>query len=60
MCCQAVTLEVKSQATQVNVVAMAVEAFMWTLTGVQALVQLEVDKLGELSWTEFAVVGLLP
>lgn len=39
---------------------MAVGAFVWTLAGVQALVQLKVDKLGELSRTEFAVVGLLP
>lgn len=43
-----------------NVVAMAVRAFVWTLAGVQALVQLEVDKLGELGWAEFAVVGLFP
>lgn len=58
--CQAVALQVKSQAAQVDVVAVAVGAFVWTLAGVQALVQLEVDKLGELGWAEFAVVGLLP
>lgn len=46
--CQAVTLQVKSQAAQVDVVAMAVRAFVGTLTGVQALVELEVDELGEL------------
>lgn len=40
--------------------AMAVGAFVWTLAGVQTLVQLKVDKLGELSRTEFAVVGFLP
>lgn len=49
----------KPQAAQVNVVAMAVRAFVWTLAGVQALVQLEMDELGELGWAEFAVVGLL-
>lgn len=43
-----------------NVVAVAVRAFVRTLAGVQALVQLEVDKLGELGWAEFAVVGLFP
>lgn len=57
---QAVALQVKPQAAQVNVVAMAVGAFVRTLAGVQALVQLEVDELGELGWAEFAVVGLLP
>lgn len=57
---QAVALQVKLQAAQVNVVAMAVGAFVRTLTGVQALVQLEVDELGELGRAEFAVVGLLP
>lgn len=56
----AVALQVKPQAAQVDVVAVAVEAFVWTLAGVKALVQLEVDKLGELGWAEFAVVGLLP
>lgn len=45
---QAITLQVKSQAAQVDVVAMAVGAFVGTLTGVQALVELEVDELGEL------------
>lgn len=40
--------------------AVAVGAFMWTFAGVQALVQLEVDKLGELSRAELAVIRLLP
>lgn len=57
--CQAVALQVKPQAAQVDVVAVAVKAFVWTVPGVQALVQLEVDKLGELGWAEFAVVRLL-
>lgn len=48
----------KLQAAQVDVVAMAVGAFVWTLAGVQALVQFEMNKLGELCWAEFAVVGL--
>lgn len=39
---------------------MAVGAFVGTLAGVQALVELEVDELGELRRAEFAVVGLLP
>lgn len=60
VCRQAVALQVKPQAAQVNVVAVAVGAFVWTLAGVQTLVQLEVDKLGELGWAELAVVGLLP
>lgn len=58
--CQAVALQVELQAAQVDVVAVAVGAFVWTLAGVQPLVQLEVDKLGKLGWAEFAVVGLLP
>lgn len=57
---RAVALQVKPQAAQVDVVAVAVGAFVRTLAGVQALVQLEVDKLGELGWAEFAVVGLFP
>lgn len=48
------------QAAEVDVVAMAVGAFVWSLAGVQALVELEVDKLGELCRAEFAVVRLLP
>lgn len=40
--------------------AVAVGAFVWTLAGVQALVELEVDELGELCRAEFAVVRLLP
>ncbi len=60
VCRQAVALQVKPQTAQVDVVAVAMGAFVWTLTGVQALVQLEVDKLSELGWAEFAVVGLLP
>lgn len=39
---------------------MAVGAFVWSLAGVQALVELEVDELGELCRAEFAVVRLLP
>lgn len=39
---------------------MAVGAFVWTLAGVQALVELEVDKLGKLCRAEFAMVRLLP
>lgn len=58
--CQAVALQVKPQAAQMYVVALAVGAFVWTLAGVQALVQLEVNKLGELGWAEFAMVRLLP
>lgn len=57
---QAVALQVEPQAAQVDVVAMAVGAFVWTLAGVQALVELEVDKLGELCRAELAVVRLLP
>lgn len=48
------------QAAQVDVVAVAVGAFVRPLAGVQALVELEVDELGELCRAEFAVVGLLP
>lgn len=40
--------------------AVAVGAFVWSLAGVQALVKLEVDELGELGRAEFAVVRLLP
>lgn len=40
--------------------AVAVGAFVWTLAGVQALVELEVDELGELCRAELAVVRLLP
>lgn len=58
--CQAVAFQVESQAAQVDVVAVAVGTFVRTLTRVQALVKLEVDKLGELGGAEFAVVGLLP
>lgn len=50
----------KPQTAHVDVVALTVGAFVWTLAGVQALVQFEVDKLSELGWAEFAVVGLLP
>lgn len=50
----------ESQAAQVDVVAVAVWTFVRTLSRVQALVQLEVDKLSELGGAEFAVVGLLP
>lgn len=57
---QAVTLQVKSEAAQVDVVAVAVGAFVRTLAGVQPLVQFEVDELGELGRAEFAVVGFLP
>ncbi len=57
---QAVALQVKPQAAQVDVVAVAVGAFVRTLAGVEAFVQLQVDKLGELGRAEFAVVGLLP
>lgn len=57
---QTVTLQVKSQAAQVDVVVMAVGTFVRSLAGMKALVQLEVDKLRELSWAEFAVVRLLP
>lgn len=60
VCCPAVSLQVKSQAAQVNIVAVAVGAFVWTLAGMQALVQLEVDKLGKLGWAKFAMIGLLP
>lgn len=56
----AVALQVKPQAAQVDVVTVAMGAFVWTLAGVKAFVQLQVDKLGELGWAEFAVVGLLP
>lgn len=56
---QAVALKVEPQAAQVDVVAVAVGAFVWTLTGVQALVQFQVDELGELGGAELAVVGLL-
>lgn len=50
----------KSQADKVDVVAVAVGTFVRTLTRVQALVQFEVDKLGELGGAEFAVVRFLP
>lgn len=43
-----------------DVVTVAVWAFMWTLAGVQTLVQLKVDKLCEFSWAEFTVIGFLP
>lgn len=57
---QAVALQVEPQAAQVDVVAVAVGAFVRSLAGVQPLVQLEVDELGELCGAEFAVVRLLP
>lgn len=57
--CHAVALEVEPQAAHVDVVAVAVRAFVWTLAGVQALVQFEVDELGELGRAELAVVRLL-
>lgn len=57
---RAVALQVKPQAAHVDVVAVAVGAFVRTLAGVQALVQLEVDKLRELGRAEFALVGLFP
>ena len=56
----AVALQVKPQTAQVDVVALAVGAFVRALAGVQALVQLEVDELGELCRAELAVVRLLP
>ena len=47
------------QAAQVNVVPVAVGALVGALAGVQALVQLEVDKLGELGRAQLALVGFL-
>lgn len=57
--CQAVTLEVEPQAAQVDIVPMAVGALVRSLARVQSLVELEVDKLGELGRAKLAVVGLL-
>lgn len=57
---QAVAFQVEPQAAQVDVVAVAVRTLVRALAGVQALVELEVDELGELGRAEFAVVGLLP
>lgn len=57
---QAVALEVEPQAAQVDVVAVAVGAFVRALARVQPLVQLEVDELGELCRAQLAVVRLLP
>lgn len=57
---RAVALQVQPQTAQVDVVVVAVGAFVRTLTGVQALVQLEVDELRELCRAEFAVVRLFP
>lgn len=56
---QAVALHVEPQAAQVDVVAVAVWALVRTLAGVQALVQLEMDKLGELGRAQLALVRLL-
>lgn len=56
---QAVALEVEPQAAQVDVVAVAAGALVRSLARVQALVELEVDELGELGRAELAVVGLL-
>lgn len=60
VCCQAIAFQVESQAAQVDVVVMAVGAFVWTLAGMKAFVQLQVDELRELSWAEFAVIRLFP
>ena len=56
---QAVALQVEAQAAHVDVVALAVGALVGALAGVQALVQLEVDELGELGGAQLALVGLL-
>lgn len=56
---QAVALKVDAQAAKVDVVAVAVWTLVGALSSVQPLVQFEVDKLCELSWTELALVRLL-
>lgn len=56
---QAVALKMEAQAAQMDVVAVAVWTLVRALSCVQPFVQFEVDKLGELSRAELALIGLL-